>query len=64
MSVAVALPRVMEMGAGAINKLPGIVQSLGGSRPLIITDKMMVQLGYAQQIQTLLSAERFASRCV
>ncbi|MGO1750724.1 MAG: iron-containing alcohol dehydrogenase [Marinobacter sp.] len=57
MSVAVALPRVMEMGAGAINKLPGIVQSLGGSRPLIITDKMMVQLGYAQQIQTLLSAD-------
>ncbi|MBQ0833886.1 iron-containing alcohol dehydrogenase [Marinobacter sp.] len=57
MSIGVALPRIMEIGAGAINHLPSIVQSLGGSRPLIITDKMMVQLGYIQQIQTLLSEE-------
>jgi alcohol dehydrogenase class IV len=59
MSIAVILPRIMEIGAGAISKLPSIVQSLGGSKPLIITDKMMVQLGYIQQIQDLLSAEGF-----
>ena len=56
MSIAVILPRIMEIGAGAISKLPSIVQSLGGSKPLIITDKMMVQLGYIQQLQDLLSA--------
>lgn len=57
MSIAVVLPRMMEIGAGAINKLPSIVQSLGGSKPLIITDKTMVQLGYIQQVQDLLSAQ-------
>lgn len=61
MSITVALPRIMEIGAGAINNLPSIVKSLGGSRPLIITDKMMVQLGYIKTIQALLSAEGLES---
>ena len=55
MSIAVVLPRIMEIGAGALRKLPSIVQSLGGKKPLIITDKMMVQLGYIERIQNLLS---------
>lgn len=55
MSIAVVLPRIMEIGAGALSKLPSIVQSLGASKPLIITDKMMVQLGYIQQVQDLLA---------
>lgn len=55
MSIAVVLPRIMEIGAGALSKLPSIMQSLGGSKPLIITDKMMVQLGYIERIQNLLS---------
>ena len=61
MSITVILPRIMEIGAGAISKLPNIVQSLGGSKPLIITDKMMVQLGYIQQLQDLLSEEGLAA---
>lgn len=61
MSTAIILPRIMEIGAGAISKLPYIVQSLGGSKPLIITDKMMVQLGYIQQLQDLLSEEGLAA---
>lgn len=61
MSITVNLPRIMEIGAGAISKLPNIVQSLGGSKPLIITDKMMVQLGYIQQLQDLLSEEGLAA---
>lgn len=56
MSVAVVLPKIMEIGAGALAKLPQIVQTLGGAKPLIITDKMMVQLGYIQQVQELLAA--------
>jgi len=61
MSITVALPRIMEIGARAINNLPGIVKSLGGSKPLIITDKMMVKLGYIQNIQALLSEEGLES---
>ena len=55
MSIAVTLPRIMEIGAGALSKLPSIMHSLGGSKALIITDKMMVQLGYIKQIQNLLT---------
>lgn len=56
MSITVSLPRIMEIGAGAINNLSSLMQSLGCNKPLIITDKMMVQLGYVQKIQDVLSS--------
>ncbi|WP_100639136.1 iron-containing alcohol dehydrogenase [Marinobacter salexigens] len=56
MSATVVLPRIMEIGPGALTKLPEIVQSLGGRKVLIITDSMMVSLGYAGEVQALLSA--------
>ena len=55
MSTAVVLPGIMEIGAGAIHKTPSIVRSLNCNKPLIITDKMMVKLGYIEEIETLLS---------
>ncbi len=61
MSIAVVLPGIMEIGAGAIHKLPNIVRSLNCSNALIITDKMMVMLGYIQEIETLLSAEQLSA---
>ncbi|WP_428034174.1 iron-containing alcohol dehydrogenase [Amphritea sp.] len=57
MSTQIILPRVMQVGEGASQEIPTILTSLGCSRPLIITDKMMVQLGYADSIQTRLAAE-------
>ena len=56
MSVSVVLPRMMEIGAGALRKLPDIVSALQGANALIVTDKMMVKLGYIAQIKTLLAA--------
>jgi len=54
MSVQAILPRLMEIGAGASNKLPEVLSALGCRRPLLVTDKMMVRLGYAERIlQTL-----------
>ena len=61
MSVSVVLPRIMEIGAGALRKLPDIVRSLRGANALIVTDKMMVKLGYVEQIKTLLAAARIDS---
>lgn len=55
MSITVSLPRIMEIGAGAINNISNVMQSLGCNKPLIITDKMMVQLGYVQKVKDLLS---------
>ena len=61
--VRVCLPRLMQIGAGARHKLPEMLRSLSGSgaRPLIVTDPMMVQLGVAAQISTLLGEAGFAS---
>ncbi|RMH86728.1 iron-containing alcohol dehydrogenase [Pseudomonas sp. AOB-7] len=56
MTNQVILPRIMQLGAGASEAIPNVLSSLGCSRPLLITDKMMVQLGYAGRIQAALAA--------
>lgn len=51
MNTQVILPRIMQVGEDASLEIPTILASLGCSQPLIITDKMMVELGYAGKIQ-------------
>ena len=53
----VILPRVMQVGGGASEQVAEVVTNLGCAKPLIITDKMMVQLGYAGQIQGTLAKQ-------
>lgn len=55
MSNRMILPRLMEVGAGASRKAPEILASMGCNNPLIVTDRMMVQLGYAESLQGCLS---------
>ena len=50
MTYSSILPRILQTGAGASQQIPHILASLGCSRPLIITDRMMVELGYAGRI--------------
>jgi alcohol dehydrogenase class IV len=57
MSVQIILPRILQVGAGASQEAGTIVQALECQRPLIVTDKMMVQLGYVARIQKSLSAQ-------
>lgn len=61
MSIQVILPRIMQVGAGASQEIQTVLASLGCQRPLIITDKMMVQLGYASRIQDRLSGHQIAA---
>jgi alcohol dehydrogenase class IV len=61
MSTQVILPRIMQIGEGASRDIPNVLASLGCSRPLIITDKMMVQLGYARRIQETLAAQQMSA---
>jgi len=56
MSVQIILPRILQVGAGASQEAGAIVQALECQRALIVTDKMMVQLGYVARIQESLSA--------
>jgi len=61
MSNRIILPRLMEVGAGASRKAPEILAALGCSNPLIISDPMMVQLGYVANLQAALSEAGVAS---
>lgn len=45
MSHRIVLPRLMEVGAGASQQLARVLKELGCNRPLIVTDRMMVELG-------------------
>ena len=56
MTTQVILPRIMQVGEDASLEVPAVLKSLGCTRPLIITDKMMVELGYVARIQTCLAA--------
>ncbi|ASK21567.1 MULTISPECIES: iron-containing alcohol dehydrogenase [unclassified Halomonas] len=61
MSTQISFPRLMQVGEGASQEIPHILANLGCQRPLIITDKMMVQLGYVGQIQATLSNHMIAA---
>lgn len=50
----ILMPRIMETGGGALDRLPAVLAALGVVRPLIITDPMMVELGYVGRAETLL----------
>ena len=55
-STQIILPRILQVGAGASQQAGTIVKALECQRPLIVTDKMMVQLGYVARIQESLTA--------
>ena len=56
MSTQIILPRILQVGAGASKEVGNILKALECQRPLIVTDKMMVQLGYVAAVQESLKA--------
>lgn len=50
----ILMPRIMEVGGGALERLPAVLAGLDAKRPLIITDPMMVELGYVARAEALL----------
>lgn len=63
MSHRIVLPRLMEVGAGASGQLARVLKELGCNRPLIVTDRMMVELGYVARIAGQLEEAGIASQC-
>ncbi|EAQ63540.1 alcohol dehydrogenase, iron-containing [Marinomonas sp. MED121] len=51
----------MQVGENASLEIPNILISLNCKRPLIITDKMMVELGYARRIKDCLSEDQISA---
>ena len=56
MSSQVVLPRILQIGANASREVGNVLTSLGCNRPLIVTDRMMMELGYVARVQADLSA--------
>ena len=56
MSTQIILPRILQVGDGASQEAGDILNSLDCKRPLIVTDGMMVQLGYVARLQQSLEA--------
>ncbi|ENU81354.1 hypothetical protein F975_01219 [Acinetobacter sp. ANC 3789] len=55
MSHRIVLPRILEIGRNARSQLPEILTTLGVSKPLIITDRVMLSLGYVDELQKILT---------
>lgn len=54
MSSQIILPRIMQVGAQASLAVPDILAGMGCSRALIVTDNVMVKLGYVANITKVL----------
>ncbi|MYL83734.1 iron-containing alcohol dehydrogenase [Desulfovibrio aerotolerans] len=50
------IPSVTLIGIGASKQIPEKIKALGGSKPLIVTDKGVVKVGICKQITDLLDA--------
>jgi len=61
MSAQIILPRILQIGEHASAQLPSVLKSLNCRRPLIVTDSIMLELGYVAQLQSLLNAEGVGS---
>jgi alcohol dehydrogenase len=51
------LPRIMHIGGGARKQLASVLRTVGKSKPLIITDRTMADLGYLAELIDDLAAE-------
>ena len=60
MSSQIILPRIMQVGEDASAQVASILTSLGCAKPLIVTDNMMVKLGYALSIGDVLKQNGMA----
>ena len=61
MSTQIILPRMLEIGAGVSHRIGIIVKDMNCWRPLIVTDKIMQELGYVERIQDKLKAMNISS---
>ena len=52
------IPSVTLIGIGAAKEIPGKIKALGGSKPLIVTDKGITGAGITKQITDLLDAAK------
>ena len=57
MSNQIIIPSIMQIGSGAIKELGNIMNNMGYKNPLIITDTMMIELGYISRLEEILKSK-------
>ena len=63
MSIAsIALPRILRVGGGASKQLAEVLETLGLSRPLIVTDAWLLRSGRVDALTGLLAAAGIGAR--
>jgi len=58
MVATILTPRQIVVGGGALKQTPAVLKGLGVSRPLVVSDPVMVRLGKVDQLLALLEAEK------
>jgi len=61
MSANINLPRILRLGAGAVDELVPVLDELQARRPLLVTDPFMAECGYVTRIAELLGGREFGS---
>ncbi|BAH55454.1 iron-containing alcohol dehydrogenase [Rhodococcus opacus] len=62
MSAPISLPRIMRIGGGAVAEIGEVVNGLGLTRPLVVTDSFLVGTGAAEQMIKNLEAAGLSPR--
>ena len=53
----VCIPRFLQIGKGGMDSVPELLAAIGGlKKPLIVTDKNMIALGYVDRLTSILQA--------
>jgi alcohol dehydrogenase class IV len=50
----ITMPRLMAVGGGALAELPGILQRLGLTNPLVVTDPFLMRSGHLERMTKIL----------
>lgn len=59
---AIALPRLMRIGAGALDETPAALAQLGLRRPVVVTDRFLAESGALDRLQSVLAAAGIPAR--
>jgi alcohol dehydrogenase class IV len=59
---SIALPRILRIGGGASKQLAEVLETLGLSRPLIVTDAWLLRSGRVDELTDLLAAAGITAR--
>ena len=62
MIAGISLPRVMRIGGGASDALGSVLKGLGLARPLVVTDRYLVEIGRVERLLDGLRGAGMAAR--